>query len=191
MGQVRCEQAVDIYAYDRADQNREVGGQFENAVGCRNVGIFKNLREDSVLRRREESAVRRGEEQHEKQERNAMEIESDGGQRHRDDLGRLGPDQHAMLREAVGDISSDRREQQKRNRIERGRDTGIADLARLAAHHGKHEQDQRNLECVVVGGAEELRGEECQKSRRRRSNLDGHGRRRRGIARWRHLSAGL
>src|SRR5262249_32288676 len=55
--QVALEEAVHVYARNRSAEDRQVGGELEDAVGEREILVLEDLRKDAVLRGTEEGAV--------------------------------------------------------------------------------------------------------------------------------------
>ena len=148
-------------AGDVAEQDRDEGSHLDHAVAAGELALVQMLRQVGELDRAEQRRVQPHQEDAGEQDDHVGTHEAPRGERHDGDLEPLDEADQARLLELVGELAAGRREEQERQDEQRADDETGERRRQPGDLQLVGDQDrERELEQVVVAGAEELGPEE-------------------------------
>ena len=153
------------HAGDHADQDRNGGAHFHQAVAAGEFFRCQHLRQDGIFDRAEQGGLHTGQEQAEQQQRGQAVDEAEGRQAHDSDFHGGGDADQARLLDLFGDLAGGGGKQEVREDEQCRRQIGVErGLLGAQAHLVDHQRQHGVAEHVVVERAERLRQEERQEA---------------------------
>ena len=153
------------HAGDHADQDRNGGTHFHQAIATGEFFRCQHLRQDGVFDRAEQGGLHAGQKQTEQQQCGQAVDETESRQTHDRDFHRGGDADQACLLDLLGDLACGGGKQEVGQDEQRRREIGIQRRLLGAQAHLVHHQRQHGVaEHVVVERAERLRQEERQEA---------------------------
>ena len=153
------------HAGDHADQNRNGGAHFHQAVTACEFFRRQHLRQDGVFDRAEQGGLHTGQKQAEQQQRGQAVNEAKGRQTHDSDFHGGGDADQARFLDLLGDLAGGGGKQEVREDEQCRRQIGIQrGLLGAQAHLIHHQRQHGVAEYVVVECAERLRQEKRQEA---------------------------